>query len=170
MKQTKCLQCGGQDFYKTVIGSFGNFFLVVKVNRFFGKRAAVRCAVCLSCGAVLLYLDENSLRKSRNRKLGLGDIARSGGQPEQISDEPNLRSNIIATHPSNLAFPNHVHRLIALKRSPGCMEFLEALLGVDPAFDRTMILLQDAIQVLDRAMATAPTKNPFFLMAGIAAV
>ena len=43
------------------------------------------------------------------------------------------------------------------------MEFPEALLGVDPAFDRTMILLEDVVQVLDRTMATAPPKNPFLL-------
>jgi hypothetical protein len=67
----------------------------------------------------------------RNRSWGGTDLWFLGGQPEQLSDEPNLRSNIIATHPSNLAFPNHVHRLIALKRSPGRMEFPEALLGVD---------------------------------------
>lgn len=99
----------------------------------------------------------------RNRSRGGTDLWFLGDQPEQLSDEPNLGSNIIAAHTSNLAFPNHVHRLIALKRSPGRMEFPEALLGVDPAFDRTMILLEDVVQVLDRAMATAPTKNPFLL-------
>jgi hypothetical protein len=43
------------------------------------------------------------------------------------------------------------------------MEFPEALLGVDPAFDRTMILLDDVVQVLDRVIATTPAKNPFLL-------
>jgi hypothetical protein len=58
-----------------------------------------------------------------------------------------------------VAFPNHVHRLIALNCSLRRMEFPEALLGIDPAFDRTMILFNDVIQVWDRAMATAPPKN-----------
>jgi hypothetical protein len=53
-----------------------------------------------------------------------------GVQPEQRSDDANLRPNIIAAHPSNLAFPNHVHRLIALKRSPGGMEFRKPCLAL----------------------------------------
>jgi hypothetical protein len=86
-----------------------------------------------------------------------------GGQPEQLSDEPDLAPNITAAHPPNLPFPDHVDHLVALHFSPSRMEFPKALFGVDPAFDRTMILLEDVVQVLDRAMATAPPKNPFLL-------
>ncbi|MDQ2775777.1 MAG: hypothetical protein M3Y57_12805 [Acidobacteriota bacterium] len=56
------------------------------------------------------------------------------GQPEQISNEPDLTPNIISPHLSNLPLPDHVYRLIALNRSPGRVEFPETLLGVDPAF------------------------------------
>jgi hypothetical protein len=60
-----------------------------------------------------------------------------------------------------LPFPDHVHRLIALNGSPGRVKFPEALLGMDPAFDRTMVLLDDVIQVLDGAMPTPAAKQPF---------
>jgi hypothetical protein len=48
-----------------------------------------------------------------------------------------------------------VYGLVALNRPAGGVEFPEALLGIGPAFDRTMILFQDVIQVLDGAMETA---------------
>jgi hypothetical protein len=70
-----------------------------------------------------------------------------GGQPEEFSDEPDLTSNITAAHPPNLPFSDHVHRLVALNGSPSRMEFPEALLGIDPPFDRTMVLLEDVVQV-----------------------
>jgi hypothetical protein len=54
-----------------------------------------------------------------------------------------------------------VYRLIALNRSPGGLEFSEALLSVDSAFDCTMILFNDVIQVLDWAMPTSAAKRPF---------
>src|SRR4051812_10625473 len=55
-----------------------------------------------------------------------------GGQPEQPFYKSDLRSNIIAPHPSNLPLSDHVHRLISLNCSLGCVEFSEALLGLDP--------------------------------------
>jgi hypothetical protein len=74
------------------------------------------------------------------------------GQSEQLAHEPDLTSNIIDHHPPNLPLPDHVHRLITLNRSPGRVEFSEALLGVDTAIDRTMVLLDDVVQILDGAM------------------
>jgi hypothetical protein len=85
------------------------------------------------------------------------------GQPKQLSDEPDLSPNIIAPHPPNLPLPNHVHRLIALNGSPGRVKFPEALLGVDPAFDRPMVLFDDVVQVLDRSMAAWAAQCPFLL-------
>jgi hypothetical protein len=49
------------------------------------------------------------------------------GQPKQLSDEPDLSPHIIAPHPPNLPFPDHVHRLIALNRSPGRAKILGSL-------------------------------------------
>ena len=86
-----------------------------------------------------------------------------GGQPEQPFYESDLRPNIIAPHPSNLPLSDHVHRLITLNCSLGCVEFPEALLGVNPAFYCTMVLLDNVVQVWDGSMAASAAKHPFFL-------
>src|SRR4051812_32457857 len=86
-----------------------------------------------------------------------------GGQPEQPFYKSDLRPNIIAPHPSNLPLSDHVHRLIALNCSLGCVEFPEALLGVDPAFYCTMVLLDNVVQVWDGSMAASAAKHPFFV-------
>jgi type I restriction enzyme M protein len=86
-----------------------------------------------------------------------------GGQPEQLSDEPDLGPNIIAPHPPNLPLPDHIHRLISLNRSPSRMKFPEALLSVDPAFDGSVILLDDVVQVLDGSMMTSAAKYSLLL-------
>ena len=54
----------------------------------------------------------------------------SGRQIEQLVDELILLVNIIAADPARLALPDHVHRFVALNRSPGCLEFAKALLGL----------------------------------------
>jgi hypothetical protein len=77
-----------------------------------------------------------------------------GGESEQLSDEPDLTPNVVSLHPPNLPLPYHVYRFIALNGSSGRVKFPEALLGVDPAFDRAMVLLEDVIQVLDGSMTT----------------
>src|SRR3954453_20482745 len=86
-----------------------------------------------------------------------------GGQPEQPFYKADLRPNIIAPHPSNLPLSDHVHRLITLNCSLGCVEFPEALLGVDPAFYCTMVLLDNVVQVWDGSMAASAAKHPFFV-------
>jgi hypothetical protein len=68
-----------------------------------------------------------------------------------------MTPNIISLYPPKLPLSDHVHRLIALKRSPGGVEFPEALLGIDSAFDRAMVLFDDVVQVLDGSMPTAAT-------------
>jgi hypothetical protein len=85
-----------------------------------------------------------------------------GGQPEQPFYKSDLRPNVIAPQPSKLPLSDHVHRLITLNSSLGRVEFPEALLGVDPAFDCTMVLLDNVVQVLDGSMAASPAKHPFF--------
>jgi hypothetical protein len=78
-----------------------------------------------------------------------------GSHFEQPVDELNLPPNIRTAHPPHLPLPNHVHRLISLNRSPRRKEFTKALLGLHSSFDRSMILLQDVVQVLDRPMSAA---------------
>jgi hypothetical protein len=88
------------------------------------------------------------LRLSKGRQESHQRCARVSflsGQPEQLPDVPDLTSNIIAPHPPNLSLPHHVHRLITLNRSSGRVKFPEALLGIDPAFDRAMVLLDDVV-------------------------
>jgi hypothetical protein len=84
-------------------------------------------------------------------------------EPEQLFNEPDLKPNILAAYPPYLTLPHHVHRLIALNGSPGRVKFPEALLGVDAAFDRAMVLFNDVVQILHRAMPTSATKCPFLL-------
>jgi hypothetical protein len=69
----------------------------------------------------------------------------SGRQIEQLVDELILLVNIITPDPPRLPLPDHVHGLVALNRSPGCMELAKALLGLHASFDRSMILLQDVV-------------------------
>src|ERR1019366_8814298 len=85
----------------------------------------------------------------------------SGSQIEQVVDELILFANISVADPPRLALPDHVHRLVALNRSPGGLEFAKALLGLHPSFDRSMILLQDVVQVLDRSMSAAAAQGSF---------
>jgi hypothetical protein len=43
------------------------------------------------------------------------------------------------------------------------LEFSEPLLGVHPAFDRAVILLENLVQVLHRSVPTTAAKCPFLL-------
>jgi hypothetical protein len=57
----------------------------------------------------------------------------------------------------------HVYGLVARER-PACgVERTKALLGLHASFDRAMILLQDVVQVLDRAVAAAAAQSSFRL-------
>ena len=81
---------------------------------------------------------------------------------EQLVDELNLSPNIRTAHPPRLPLPDHVHCLVSLDRSARRVEFTKALLGLHSSFDRSMILLQDIVQVLDRPVATTASQNSFF--------
>jgi hypothetical protein len=78
-----------------------------------------------------------------------------------LVDELILLANIIAADPPRLPLPDHVHRLVSLNRSPGDLELAKALLGLHSSFDRSMILLQDVVQVLDRSMSAAAAQGSF---------
>ncbi len=93
----------------------------------------------------------------------------SGSQIEQAVDEPILLANIIVADPSRLALPDHVHSLVSRNRSPSCVELAKALLGPHSSFDRSIILLQDIVQILNRPMPAATAQGPSAFTAAIAA-
>src|ERR1700693_1466600 len=87
----------------------------------------------------------------------------SGGQFEELVDELNLTPNIRSAHPPNLSLPQHVHRLITLNRSLRRLEFSEPLLGVHAPFDRSVVLLENVVQVLYGSVPATAAKCPFLL-------
>ena len=87
----------------------------------------------------------------------------SGGQFEQLVDELILTPNIRPVHPSNLSLPHHVDRFITLNRSSRRLELSESLLGVHSSFDRSMVLLDDVVQVLHGPVPAATAESPFLL-------
>ena len=80
---------------------------------------------------------------------------------EQVVDELNLSPHIRTAHPPRLPLLDHVHGLVALDRSPRRAECTKALLGLHASFDRSMILLQDVVQVLDRPVAATTSQESF---------
>src|SRR5712691_1345891 len=97
---------------------------------------------------------------------GETDAASSGGQFEELVDELNLTPNISSAHPPNLPLPQHVHSLITLNGSLRRLEFSEPLLGVHPAFDRSVVLLQNVVQVLYGSVPATAAKCPLLLDGG----
>jgi hypothetical protein len=91
------------------------------------------------------------------------DAASSGGQFEELVDELNLTPNISSARPPNLPLPDHVHSFVTLNGSLRRLEFSEPLLGVHPAFDRSVVLLQNVVQVLYGSMPATAAKYPFLL-------
>ena len=81
---------------------------------------------------------------------------------EQLVDELNLSPNIQTAHPPRLPLPDHVHCLVSLDRSARRVKLAKALLGLHSSFDRSMILLQDIAQVLDRPVAATASQDSFF--------
>ena len=71
----------------------------------------------------------------------------SSGQFEELVDELHLMPNIVPIDVPNLPFPYHIDGFVTLNRSPCRLEFSEALLGVHPAFDRSVALLENVVQV-----------------------
>ena len=59
-----------------------------------------------------------------------------------------------------------MHGLVAVDRSPRRVECTKALLGLHSSFDRSMILLQDVIQVLDRPVAATASQDAFLFHSG----
>jgi len=90
----------------------------------------------------------------------------SSSQIEQLVDEPILLAKIIVADPPRLPLADHVHRLVSRNRSLRCSELAKALLGLHSSFDRSMILLQDVVQILDGSMPTATAQSSFLFHCG----
>ena len=86
----------------------------------------------------------------------------SGRQLEQLVDEPILLTNISGADPPRLPLANHMIRLVAGNASPRGVKLAKALFGVHALFDRTMILFQDVVQILDRPVAAAAQDSFLF--------
>ena len=80
---------------------------------------------------------------------------------EQVVDELNLSPHIRTAHPPRLPLPDHVHGLVALDRSPRRLKLTKPLLGFHASFDRSVILLQDVVQVLDWPVAATASQESF---------
>ena len=81
-----------------------------------------------------------------------------GSQSEDFTNELNLAKHIPFRQPPHLAFPDHVHDLVSLDRPAGRVKGSEPLAGVDPSFDRPMILFHYVVQVRTGTTATAPAE------------
>ena len=98
--------------------------------------------------------------KKRQESDGSGRAgAVSCNHPEQLVDELNLSPTIRTAHPPRLPLSDHVHGLVALDRSPRRVECTKALLRRHASFDRSMILLHDVVQVLDRSVAATASQD-----------
>ena len=100
------------------------------------------------------------------REEGHVRITISGSQIEDLVDESDLTEDIFPAHPSNLPLSDHVHRLVTLNRSPRRLELPKSLLGLDPTFDGSVVLLQNIVQVLHGPVPATGAKRPFLLYIG----
>ena len=71
----------------------------------------------------------------------------SGDNIEEIGHESNLSANVASPDSFNLSLPDHVHGLITADGPPRRIEAAEAESGVDSAFDESVVLLEDIIEV-----------------------
>ena len=64
-----------------------------------------------------------------------------GGHSKQAGDEGDLPQNVSFFHTTHLAFPDHVHHLVALYCSPCRFQGKEAQPWFDHPFDEAVVLL-----------------------------
>ena len=110
-------------------------------------------------GGVISPLLSNVYLNGKCCNFKNGDGERLGSEVscshlEQPVDELNLSPNIRAAHPPHLPLPNHVHGLVSLDCSPRRVKLAKPLLGLHPSFDRSMVLLQDIVQVTTVRLTT----------------
>ncbi len=83
-----------------------------------------------------------------------------GRHSKQGSDESHLPKDISFVHSLHLSFPDHVHDLIALQGSPRRLEGKEAHPWLDQPFDKTMVLLDQVVEVFDLPQLHTFSKHP----------
>src|ERR1017187_5442681 len=87
------------------------------------------------------------------------------GKTQAATSKSSLMNQILTpdatpAQPPHLALPDYVHRLIAPNRSSRSLEFANPLLGVHSPFGRTMVLLDDVVQILDGSVAAPASEHP----------
>ena len=82
----------------------------------------------------------------------------TGDKTEETCYECNLSYDVVFRQPSDLALANHIHRLDTLNGSCRRIEGAESLTGSHPAFDRSVILLHDVVQVAYRAASATSSE------------
>ncbi len=90
-------------------------------------------------------------KNSRRTFLGVQShlLFSLGRNAKQAGDEGHLPSDISFVHPVHLSLANHMHRFLALKRSPCRFHGNEAHGGLDESFEKAVVLLDQGIQVVD---------------------
>src|SRR4051794_33195846 len=84
---------------------------------------------------------------ARRREARFAGMRRSCNEAEDVFGEADLFSDVTLCQPSNLSFADHVHCFVALDRSLRARELTETEARLDPPFDRTVILLDNAVEV-----------------------
>ena len=75
----------------------------------------------------------------------------SGSNIEEIGHESNLSANVAFPDSFNLPLPDHVRDFITADGPPRRVEVEAAESGIDSAFDKSVILLDDIIEVFAAA-------------------
>ena len=81
-------------------------------------------------------------------------------------DARPLVPNSQPAHPPRVPLPDHVHRLVALDRTPRRLHITKPLRGVHASCDRSVIRLHDGVHVVDRSGAATALPDAFLLHAG----
>ena len=72
----------------------------------------------------------------------------SGSDLEQVCNKSRLGLHVSTANVLNLPFPDHRYHLIASQSVPCRSQAAEPEPGPDQAFDPTMILLHDVVEIL----------------------
>ena len=80
------------------------------------------------------------------RKVCLCEIVLAGGEVSAMLTTIRM---CLGRKRRDVQIPDHVHRLIALQRSPCCLKRKIAHPRFDESFDKAMVLLDDGVEVFD---------------------